>query len=390
MPIEGGEVVAVSLTDAVVLWSVKAALTASPTTGDGLLFLPTTGAIVARDAVTGGPRWALPIDGRLAAPLVWQDGWLLAGTDRGVVLMLRATTGERLWERALDAPLRVGAALTGDRVYVPLENGHLLALGLQRGETLWDRGLRTRVTALTPLDDRLFVGGDDKFFYCLDARDGDVKWRWRTGGTVVGTPSVDEDNVYFIALDNVLRALRRGNGHQRWRASVPFRPLAGPYVIRGLLVIAGLVEMRAYQPSDGTEAGTFDVPQVLAAPPHVVATDAAADARPLVLVTRESEVRLLQPLEPPLEAKPFPPTPVYPMWPPGGAEPSPLDSRPFPPTPVYPLYPAWPGTGASTSALTTRASRLTPSTIRSFVGSENDSRMRFPPDPSTKNALPAT
>ena len=45
---------------------------------------------------------------------------------------------------------------------------------------------------------------------------------------------------------------------------------------------------------------------------------------------------------------------------------------------------------ASSSAATAAPSRRTPSRIRSGVGAENDSRTRFFPLPSTKNASPAT
>ena len=87
-------------------------------------------------------------------------------------------------------------------VYLPLENGSIAALSLATGQPIWRQRLAGRPGALTPLDDRVFVAADDKFFYCLAAKTGRPKWRWRTGGTEVGVPVVDEDNVYFLAMDN--------------------------------------------------------------------------------------------------------------------------------------------------------------------------------------------
>jgi outer membrane protein assembly factor BamB len=313
VPLQSGHVAAVALQGGAIAWTVEVGPTGSPAAGNGLVFLPVAGAIEAREAATGAVRWRVDMGAPLSVPPVWQNGWLLAGTDRETAIMLRAETGERLWERALGGRLREGVAMTGDRIYVPLVNGHVKALALATGETIWDRTLGTEPTAITPLDDRIFVGGQDKFFYCLSAANGKTKWKWRTGGAIVGTPAVDEDNVYFLSLDNVLRALDRGNGFQAWHTGVPFRPSAGPFLEAGLLLVSGLAQIAAYQPVDGSAAGSTDIPEVLAAPPHFLAAGAAGP--PFVVVTRDGQIALMAPQPPPLESKPFPPKPIYPLWP---------------------------------------------------------------------------
>ena len=95
---------------------------------------------------------------------------------------------------------------------------------------MWPTALRCGSDALggppneiLALDDRVYVGAKDHFFYCLMARDGRVDWRWRIGGDIVGVATSDENNVYFVAQDNVLRALNRKSGGQQWlrAAAVP-------------------------------------------------------------------------------------------------------------------------------------------------------------------------
>ena len=71
------------------------------------------------------------------------------------------------------------------------------------------------------------------------AADGRVDWRWRTGGDVIGMPVADERYVYFVSLDNVLRALNMVSGGQQWMRPLPMRPTWGPVKAGATIVVAG-------------------------------------------------------------------------------------------------------------------------------------------------------
>ena len=75
-------------------------------------------------------------------------------------------------------------------------------------------------------------GSADKYFYCLDADDGEIDWASAIGRRVRGRRHADDAHVYFASLDNLLRAFDRT---QRRAAAgsdgVPFRPIAGPVVV---------------------------------------------------------------------------------------------------------------------------------------------------------------
>ena len=104
------------------------------------------------------------------------------------------------------------------------------------------------------------------------ARDGRVDWRWRTGGDIVGVAtSPTSNNVYFVALDNVLRALNLKSGGQQWMRPLPFRPVWAPVQVAGTIVVAGQSpSLRAYKISDGTSAGDVSAAAEIAAAAHVV------------------------------------------------------------------------------------------------------------------------
>jgi hypothetical protein len=226
--------------------------------------------------------------------LYWDTGWLIAATDKGPLLVARATDGEVLWQRDLGAPLHSAPALAGDRLYVSLNDGRILALALATGEELWTHTLDKPGEGILALAERLYVGSLDDWFYCLNTKDGKRRWRWRNDADVVGTPVIDTRRIYFVALDNVLRALNRGGGSLYWKRAVPMRPSSGPLLTENLLIVPGLAaELHGYAIADGAPAGDFVLKGSqgeelqLAAPPHLTTQ------KTIVIVTKNGLLQAL-------------------------------------------------------------------------------------------------
>jgi hypothetical protein len=98
-----------------------------------------------------------------------------------------------------------------------------------------------------------------------------VEWRWPTGANVIGRPVVDEQTVYFVSLDNVLRALNVSSGVQRWKSPLPVRPITGPIKWSQTLVVTGTAAgLKAYNAADGKPAGQATTPSELSAPPYLL------------------------------------------------------------------------------------------------------------------------
>ena len=236
-------------------WIVPAHPEFEPAVGDGLLFLvqPKSAGLTALRAKDGTVAWQIPAVGDLSVQPVWDNGWLILATRTGEVLALRAMDGHLVWRRDLGSPAHARPSLAADRVYVPVDDGRVVALRVDTGEVEWERRLGGPATGLLALDDRLYAGSNDNYFYALDTADGRVAWRWRTGADVIGIPVVDERNVYFVSLDNVLRALSRKTGVQQWVRLLPFRPTRGPLKIDRTLIVSGIPPtLRAYNMKDGS------------------------------------------------------------------------------------------------------------------------------------------
>jgi outer membrane protein assembly factor BamB len=278
-----------------------------PVVGDGLVFVAEPDTLRAVQAGDGESAWEVPLTEPLAVRPTWDNGWLIAATRNGSILAFRARDGQPIWSRSVGSPAHAAPALAGDHVYVPTEDSRVIALRVETGAPVWERRLGGAPGDVLALEDRLYVGAKDNYFYSIKTQDGSVAWRWRTGADVVGRPIVDDDRVYFVALDNVLRALARGSGNQHWMKPLPLRPTTGPVQAGSTVLVTGLAPtVRAFNMSDGAEAGELAVAPEPAAPPYVFEdpvtslpmvvyfTKDLASGATATLVTRTFEPPILQ------------------------------------------------------------------------------------------------
>ncbi len=270
-PLEDERIVAYDLAHGSQLWIAPANAALSPIAGNDLLFVPGANRLIALHLADGSVAWEVPLADALAVPPTFDNGWLVLATIRGDAIALRAADGGTVWHQPLGSPAHAPPALAADRVYVGTEDGRIVALNVETGERVWEHRLGGAASDILALDDRLFAGSKDNYFYSLRTDDGSVDWLWRTGADIVGRPVLDARTVYFVSLDNVLWALHRGSGNQRWKRALSLRPTTGPLKAGPVLLVTGYAaKLPAFKIEDGTPAGDVPVVGEVAAPLHAV------------------------------------------------------------------------------------------------------------------------
>ncbi len=286
-PIAGDRIVAYDLSTGKQQWLVSAQPKADLIAGEGLLFLVEPDNLTALRTTDGAIAWTLPFAEPLAVHPVWDIGWLIVATKGGSIMAFRGADGALMWSRDLGSPAHALPALAADRVYVPTEDARIVTLRVDTGAPVWERKLGGPPDEILALTDRLYVGSEDNYFYSVATKDGRVEWRWRTGGDVIGLPLADEHRVYFVALDNVVRALGLGSGVQQWMKTLPLRPMTGPVRAGSTIIVTGFApSLRAFNVADGAAAGEIPAAPEVAAPPHVF-DDPVTKLPRLLYVTRD-------------------------------------------------------------------------------------------------------
>ena len=290
-----------SLDDGRRLWSTDVRPVFTPSIAGDRVLTVTPDAIEALDAAAGSRAWRLPLPQPAASPPGTGGGWLVVGLRSGEILAVNAANGAVIWRRELGAPASASPIVVGDLACVGLTDGRVTALGIEDGSLRWARRLGDAVTGLHAAAGTLFAGSRDNFLYALSLGDGRVRWRWRTGADLIGAAASDASRVYFASLDTILRALDLHTGAQRWKRAVPARPLAGPALVDGVLLLPGLMpDVVAYRVTDGQPVGRTRLDVDLAAPP-VLADYMGPGWRRVVVVTEDGHVTALErPIAPPL------------------------------------------------------------------------------------------
>ncbi len=263
--LRAGQIVARSLSDGAELWRKDLPSEQPIATDGGIVFVSSRDAIYALDGAHGGILWEAPLAG-ITAPLVARSGWLIALAERRV-LAFRAKDGTLIWQRDIGASARP-PAIDGDRLYISLADGRIVASDISTGEQIWESTLGGTTGAVLAYGNRVYAGAGDRQFYCLKAANGEIEWVWRIGSAIVGSAVADEARVYFLALDNVLRALDRSNGNQRWQRPIRRRASTGPAIGGKYVFVASSSSPDIWMwTADGRSAGSLTLPAESAVPP---------------------------------------------------------------------------------------------------------------------------
>ncbi|MCY4598544.1 MAG: PQQ-binding-like beta-propeller repeat protein [Acidobacteria bacterium] len=309
VPLRDGTLSAVRLRDGEVTWNIDQASTFPPATGGGTVVVADGANLVALEGATGQQIWSRDLPSPVSAPLLRGAGWLIAPLDGGQLLALESTDGREIWRRPLGGPLRTQPAFGGNRLFVPIDDGRLAALDVTTGALLWEQPLSGNPREVLPLD-AVFVGTTGNYLYRISPSSGRIDWRWRTGGDVIGAPIVDEERVYFASLDNMVWALDRNSGVQRWREVLPRRPRAVPGLVGELLLVSSVSEqLPSFKRETGEPGNAVAAPGELGAPPYVAPSLAAAGLRMVFLVADGRLVGMRRPAPPPAWSlvEPLPP-----------------------------------------------------------------------------------
>lgn len=278
---------ALRLADGAEIWQTPLEVAGSMATSDARLVVATKTALHVLDAATGAVSWT-DRTGPLTAPPVVHGEWLLAASGEQLTCY-RLADGTKVWTRETGA-VEERPAVEGPRVYVPAADGRVIALELASGEPAWEFDIGIKPTEPLVHGSRLLVGSAGKRFCSLfleSSRKKREDWCYPVGAAVVGRPAADDTHVYFVALDNLLRAHDRKDGAFRWKKDLKYRPSAGPLLVGASVAVPGSVRsVPVFDVSRGAATIQLTLGAALATVPLLIGPAPEKPAR-LVALTGE-------------------------------------------------------------------------------------------------------
>jgi len=288
IPIHPEKLVALSRTTGAKLWTRDIESMWPPVVVADVVYIIASDEIHALEAATGAEKWRVGFDAVVAAPLTAAIGseepgaesrnvdLLIATFEKGRVVAYATDDGRMLWMRELGAASRFTPAIDGVRAVFAVDDSRAVALRLADGRVEWEQKLDGMLNQPSFARDRIFIGSNTNFLFALDNGTGRVAWKWKTGGDVIGTAADGKGGAYYASLDNVVRAVNRGNGNQRWIKEIPTRPARPPQVLgdgvkyEEIVVLTGVTsEIDAFAAKNGAASGMYMPPSDLQGGPLI-------------------------------------------------------------------------------------------------------------------------
>jgi len=149
-----------------------------------------------------------PINGRSQPIIVNQT--LYQGTMSGTFFALNTSDGTIKWQTTLSGSIVGTPLLSGSRIFVPSTSGRIYALDISTGSTVWTfdsqdlastpKVMRGQFTAgVKLLDDVLFVGNNNRYFYAINAVNGTLKWKFKAASRIYNPAALTNGKVFFMS-----------------------------------------------------------------------------------------------------------------------------------------------------------------------------------------------
>lgn len=150
---------------------------------------------------------ALPLGGQIFAPNADHNLYVLSENGS---LVRTFSTNEPQWGDALDG---------GDAVYLTAMDHMLYALDAASGDEIWSLDLGGTIVGSPTIDESgtLYVGTLERAVVAVDTATRDIKWTFTTTGWVWATPLVVEDQIVVGDLDGFFYSIDAVSGRQNWQ-----------------------------------------------------------------------------------------------------------------------------------------------------------------------------
>ena len=187
-------------------------------------------------------KWSFPTGDRIVSSPVYNDGVIYFGGDDGYIYAVDASTGHQRWKRKTDGPVPATPAIDGGTLYVGSYDGKFYALDARTGTLRWKfttggerrfeaKGLHGQLPKNQTIADAfdvflsspivgngvVYFGSGDGHVYALDAKSGELRWKFATGDVVHASPAYADGVVYFGSWDSWFYAVDAQTGAQKWR-----------------------------------------------------------------------------------------------------------------------------------------------------------------------------
>ncbi|NUM80217.1 PQQ-binding-like beta-propeller repeat protein [bacterium] len=210
--------------------------------------------------------WKASVSSAVNEVISVKDSIIYFGTLDGRMYAVWIGDGRTIGRIRYTHASSAGMSLTGNIAVYGLSNGKntLIAYHLMERKHIYAKDIGAIETNPLVVEDYIYVGSQNKNFYCVNLSDGSVKWKYSLKKPTKSSPSVNTINVFFGADDGKVYSLNRYTGQLNWYFQADGAVQSAP-VIDDPYVFVGTVDGNFYalNLSDGAVKWQFKVEKPL-------------------------------------------------------------------------------------------------------------------------------
>jgi outer membrane protein assembly factor BamB len=235
--------------------SIGRTMVAPLTTPESVVWTTDSGHLYVGRSLELGVRFRLETGSEILAPPSYGAPYVYAATSNGEVFSIHEQTGDRHWKYATGFPIVRPPAVIGDRVYVTSEEPALHCVEAEHGTELWVAPHIEKFAAASAK--RVYAVSELGALLVLDAMNGAVLGRMRTGISTDALVNDQTDRVYLISDDGVIQCFREIGSKEPVYHRPKVEPKKTPSATSGRKPAAGTTPpAAAAQPAEeGAEEG---------------------------------------------------------------------------------------------------------------------------------------
>ncbi|HEY8446035.1 MAG TPA: PQQ-binding-like beta-propeller repeat protein [Thermomicrobiales bacterium] len=176
-------------------------------------------------------KWRFDTGGEVRSSPAVAEGLVFVGSQSGLLHAIEVETGRPRWSFDLGGyPVRSSPAVVDGTVYIG--SGYALyALDAKTGEVRWRFGMRyAGESSPTVADGVVYVASKEALVYAIDATTGDEKWHFQTEGLIFSSPTIAAGLVLIGSDDGQLYAVDIASGHAKWKFAADGEVYSSPAV----------------------------------------------------------------------------------------------------------------------------------------------------------------
>jgi eukaryotic-like serine/threonine-protein kinase len=184
-------------------FETKSQIHSSPAVANGVVYVGSTSSnLLALDLETGKLRWKFKTGARIVSSPAVVNGIVYVGSYDGNFYAVDAATGQQKWkfqaagERRFAAKHLHGSTPVSETMPDPFDS-FLSSPAVSGGV--------------------VYFGSGDTNVYALNASDGSLKWKFKTGDVVHASPAMADGTVYVGSWDSYFYAIEAATGKEKWR-----------------------------------------------------------------------------------------------------------------------------------------------------------------------------